>query len=50
VWNIAVHPADPALIYASTISGQVFRTFDGGDRWEKLRREFGEIRALAWTP
>jgi hypothetical protein len=23
---------------------------DGGAAWEKLPREFGEIRALAWTP
>jgi len=50
VWNFAVHAADPELIYASTVSGQVFRSFDGGDSWKKLGREFGEIRALAWTP
>ncbi len=50
LWNIAVHAADPELIYASSVSGQVFRSPDGGDTWEKLRREFGEIRALAWTP
>jgi photosystem II stability/assembly factor-like uncharacterized protein len=50
VWNYAVHAADPDLIYASTVSGQVFRSADGGQRWEKLKREFGEIRALAWTP
>ena len=50
IWNIAVHSADPELIYANSVSGQVFRSFDGGDTWDKLRREFGEIRALAWTP
>jgi len=50
IWNFAVHPADPNLIYASTVSGQVFRSFDGGENWEKLKREFGEIRALVWTP
>lgn len=50
IWNFAVHPADPELIYASSVSGQVFRSTDGGATWKKLAREFGEIRALAWTP
>jgi photosystem II stability/assembly factor-like uncharacterized protein len=50
VWNFAVHPADPALIYASSVSGEVYRSTDGGDSWDRLAREFGEIRALAWTP
>jgi photosystem II stability/assembly factor-like uncharacterized protein len=50
MWNFAVHPADRDLIYASSVSGQVFRSGGGGQSWEKLAREFGEIRALAWTP
>ena len=50
VWNFAVHHADPELVYASSVSGEVFRSTDGGQTWEQLRREFGEIRALAWTP
>src|SRR5262249_33317756 len=50
VWNFAVHPADPDLVYASSVSGEVYRSADGGASWTKLRREFGEIRALAWTP
>jgi photosystem II stability/assembly factor-like uncharacterized protein len=50
IWNFATHPADPSLIYASSVSGEVYRSTDGGHSWEKLAREFGEIRALAWTP
>jgi len=50
MWNFAVHAADPALVYASSVSGQVYRSVDGGGSWQKLSREFGEIRALAWTP
>jgi photosystem II stability/assembly factor-like uncharacterized protein len=50
VWNFAVHPGEPDLIYASSVSGQVYRSQDGGRSWRKLAREFGEIRALAWTP
>jgi photosystem II stability/assembly factor-like uncharacterized protein len=50
LWNFAVHPADSDLVYASSVSGQVYRSTDGGASWRKLPREFGEIRALAWTP
>src|SRR5262245_10259143 len=50
IWNFGVHRADPKLIYASSVSGEVYRSSDGGESWEKLAREFGEIRALAWTP
>jgi hypothetical protein len=28
--------------------GQVFRSSDGGDSWQRLPHEFGEIRALHW--
>jgi photosystem II stability/assembly factor-like uncharacterized protein len=50
VWNFAAHPADPELLYASSVSGQVYRSTDGGATWAKLAREFGEIRSLAWAP
>ena len=50
IWNFAVHAADPLLVYASSVSGLVFRSEDGGETWTRLKREFGEIRALAWTP
>jgi photosystem II stability/assembly factor-like uncharacterized protein len=50
MWNFAVHPAAPDRIYAASVSGQVYRSEDGGKTWEKLAREFGEIRALAWAP
>lgn len=50
IWNFAVHPANPSMIYASSVSGQVYRSLDGGASWQRLPREFGEIRALAWTP
>jgi photosystem II stability/assembly factor-like uncharacterized protein len=50
IWTFAVHAADPELICAASVSGEIYRSTDGGDSWEKLLREFGEIRALAWTP
>ncbi len=50
IWDFAMHPSDPMRVYAYSISGQIFVSVDGGDQWEKLPREFGEIRALLWTP
>lgn len=50
LWNFAVHAALPDLIYAGSVSGELYRSTDRGQSWDKLAREFGEIRALAWTP
>ncbi|HEV3003449.1 MAG TPA: hypothetical protein VGX78_03265 [Pirellulales bacterium] len=50
IWDFAFHPAQPERIYAYSVSGEVYHSADGGNRWEKLLREFGEIRSLAWTP
>ncbi len=50
MWNFAVNPADATLVYAGSVSGEVYRSTDAGASWEKLPREFGEIRALAWAP
>ncbi len=50
MWAFATHPTDPDLILACSHYGELFASTDGGDWWVKLRREFTEIRALAWTP
>jgi len=50
VWCVAVHPADPKLLFVCTNLGQVFRSHDGGDSFTRLEREFGEVRALHWRP
>ena len=50
IWDYATHPSDPDLIYAYSCSGEVYRSADAGDHWEKLRSEFGEIRSLMWLP
>lgn len=49
IWNFATDPADPDLLFAYSISGQVFRSTNGGVTWTKLRREFGEVRAMVWV-
>ncbi|HJY82070.1 MAG TPA: hypothetical protein VKK81_13435 [Candidatus Binatia bacterium] len=50
IWTFATYAADPNRIVASSHYGQLFVTNDGGDSWVKLRREFAEIRSLAWMP
>ena len=49
-WCIAVHPAQPDLIYTCTNLGQLYRSEDGGNSWTQLQRQFGEIRALIIRP
>jgi len=50
VWGFATHPAEPQRILAYTVSGEVYISGDAGFNWDKVRREFGEIRALLWLP
>ena len=45
---LATHPADPDLVLASSLYGQLFWSHNGGDAWQKVRQEFSEVRALAW--
>jgi photosystem II stability/assembly factor-like uncharacterized protein len=50
IWSFGVHAADPNLVYTNSVNGEVFRSTNGGASFEKLLREFGEIRQIAWTP
>ncbi len=50
VYWFATNPANPDTIVANSLHGYVYTSIDGGNSWEKNRREFGEIRALAWAP
>ena len=50
IWSIATHPADPNLLFFITIFGQIYRSRDGGQSWQKMHRELGEIRMIAWAP
>ena len=50
VWDFAFHPSDPNTIVANTLYGELYTSSDGGNTWDKLQREFGEVRAVAWMP
>lgn len=45
-----VNPALPNVIIANSMFGYLYVSCDGGGSWNKLRREFSEIRALACMP
>ena len=50
IWAFATNPADPGLVLACSHYGELYASHDAGDRWQKLRREFTEIRAIGWVP
>lgn len=50
MWKIATNPADPDLIVTGTLFGEVYFSENGGDSWEKVKHEFGDLRAVAWMP
>jgi photosystem II stability/assembly factor-like uncharacterized protein len=50
IWNFATHAADPGLVIACSHYGELYASPDAGDSWKKLRREFTEIRGIAWVP
>ncbi len=50
IWGFATHPSDPELVLANSLYGELYRSNDAGGSWEKLKREFSEVRALAWMP
>ena len=50
VYWLATHPERPNVVAAASLYGYVYVSTDGGESWQKLKKEFGEIRALAVTP
>ena len=47
---LATHPDVPGTIVATSVFGQVYVSDDYAETWEKLDREFGEIRAVSLSP
>jgi photosystem II stability/assembly factor-like uncharacterized protein len=50
IWSIGTHASDDHLMYCCTIFGQIFKSTDAGASWQKMKRELGEIRMIAWAP
>ena len=50
VWSVAVDPSDSGTIFAGCRPGAVFRSSDGGERWEKLPVEFAPEGLFGGAP
>ncbi len=48
IWWIFANPEDPRLILCNSIFGEIFRSTDGGETWQRMDRFLGEIREIAW--
>lgn len=50
IWHIYSNPADPMLIFAISIFGEVYRSTNGGENWDKPAKFLGETREIVWAP
>ena len=49
--NLAVHPKNPNIVYAATVTGGLCKTTDGGSNWVRLSgMQANDIRAVALRP
>jgi hypothetical protein len=50
LYGFAVNAANPDRLLSYSLFGEIYASEDAGDSWQKVKREFGEIRAIAWLP
>jgi len=41
VWSFMFRPGDPSVMYLGTAPGEIYRSTNGGDSWQKLRASMG---------
>ncbi|MFH0852875.1 MAG: YCF48-related protein [bacterium] len=44
--RIIFHPTDPNIIYFGTLGNGIYRTDDGGERWQITGRQTGTVKAM----
>lgn len=49
-WAFGAHPSNPEKMFFGTKFGELYRTENGGDSWEKDPRLFSEISDIVWLP
>ena len=50
IYWLGTHGARPNVIVAASLFGYVYVSEDSGESWQKLKKEFGEIRSVAVLP
>ena len=50
MWVVNIQPFDPSIALAGSRYGYLYRSYDRGDSWQKLWREFSEISSVTWVP
>ena len=50
IYWLGTHAQRPNVIVAASLYGYLYVSEDGGDTWRKLKKEFGEVRAVSVTP
>jgi photosystem II stability/assembly factor-like uncharacterized protein len=49
--NLAIHPTDPKIVYAATVTGGLCKTTDGGSNWVRLNGiKADDVRSVAIRP
>jgi photosystem II stability/assembly factor-like uncharacterized protein len=50
MWVVYAPKSQPKTVFAGSRYGQLYRSDDGGEHFEKLWREFSEISSIAFVP
>jgi photosystem II stability/assembly factor-like uncharacterized protein len=50
IWAFGGNDADPELLLTGTKFGELYRSTDGGESWQKEWRSFSEITDILWVP
>ena len=50
VWDVDINPRNSQVIYAIVKGQGIYKSTDGGYRWEAAERRFGTVESLATDP
>ncbi len=50
IWHISVNSADPMIVFCCSMFGEIYRSTNGGESWQRPEKFLGEVREIAWAP
>jgi photosystem II stability/assembly factor-like uncharacterized protein len=50
MWVVRAQADVRDTLLAASRYGYLYRSQDGGQQWEKLRRELSEVASIVWVP